>query len=381
MAAAKKATKKKPAAKKKVAAKKKAPAKKKAAAKKKAPAKKKAAAKKKAPAKKKAAAAKKKAPAKKKAAAKKKAPAKKKAAAKKKRLLLRRSQQPRRKRLLLRRSQQLRRKRLLLKRRQQLRKKPLLRRRQPKRRSRFSLRHVWEWQQIIKPASLPAFLLPMVLIANNTSGVCLHEFSARYPNVTPVLYHYPMSPYSEKLRLAMGLSGIAWASIQVSPQPREALWIRYWAAIVAFLCCKEAHIFIATRVWLLKRCITTIPRSLSLVRMTRPCVIGLSAKFSLPCSPSSRRSQCWFLARQLGLLGVLRFTRDRTHMMRNATLDVLTAEQARKAVQEFIAHLGVRLSASLYLSGKQPGYLDLCCYHPLWMACQIDRAWPHPGRR
>ena len=47
----------------------------------------------------------------------------------------------------------------------------------------------------------------------------LHESSARYPNVTPVLYHYPMSPYSEKLRLAMGLSGIAWASIQVSPQP------------------------------------------------------------------------------------------------------------------------------------------------------------------
>ena len=28
-----------------------------------------------------------------------------------------------------------------------------------------------------------------------------------------------MSPYSEKLRLAMGLSGIAWASIRVSPQP------------------------------------------------------------------------------------------------------------------------------------------------------------------
>ena len=47
----------------------------------------------------------------------------------------------------------------------------------------------------------------------------LYESSIRYPNVTLVLYHYPMSPYSEKLRLAMALRGIAWLSIQVSPQP------------------------------------------------------------------------------------------------------------------------------------------------------------------
>ena len=87
-----------------------------------------------------------------------------------------------------------------------------------------------------------------------------------------------------------------------------------------------------------------------------------------------------FLVRQMGVLGVGMFMRDRSQMMRDATLKVLTAERAREAVEEFIAHLDARLSSTPYLSGTAPSYLDLCCCHPLWMAGQIDRrvasAWP-----
>lgn len=32
-----------------------------------------------------------------------------------------------------------------------------------------------------------------------------------------ILHHYPMSPYSEKVRLALGLKGIAWRSVIISP--------------------------------------------------------------------------------------------------------------------------------------------------------------------
>ena len=39
----------------------------------------------------------------------------------------------------------------------------------------------------------------------------------------PILYHYPMSPYSEKLRVAMGASGISWQSVLVPEQPHRAL--------------------------------------------------------------------------------------------------------------------------------------------------------------
>ena len=199
--------------------------------------------------------------------------------------------------------------------------------------------------------------------------------------MTPVLYHYPMSPYSEKLRLAMGLSGIAWASIQVSPQPPRGTLDQILGGYRRIpVLQRGAHFYCDTRL------------AFEALHDDDPSVTQLGADdealrdwaereiFFAVFSVVSPITVLGFLARQLGLLGVVRFTRDRTHMMRNATLDVLTAEQARKAVQEFIAHLGVRLSASLYLSGKQPGYLDLCCYHPLWMACQIDRRvaspWP-----
>jgi len=39
-----------------------------------------------------------------------------------------------------------------------------------------------------------------------------------------ILHHYPMSPYSEKIRLALGLKGLAWRSVLISPvTPRPEL--------------------------------------------------------------------------------------------------------------------------------------------------------------
>ena len=35
-----------------------------------------------------------------------------------------------------------------------------------------------------------------------------------------ILHHYAMSPYSEKIRLALGLKRLAWRSVQISPVTR-----------------------------------------------------------------------------------------------------------------------------------------------------------------
>ena len=199
--------------------------------------------------------------------------------------------------------------------------------------------------------------------------------------MTPVLYHYPMSPYSEKLRLTMGLRGMAWSSLQVSPQPPRGALDQVLGGYRRIpVLQRGAHFYCDTRL------------AFEALHADDPSAAHLDADdealrdwaereiFFAVFSVVSRTKVLGFLAGQMGVLGVVKFMRDRTHMMRNATLDVLTAERARKAVGKFIAHLGVRLSASLYLSGTAPGYLDLCCYHPLWMACQIDRrvasTWP-----
>ena len=38
-----------------------------------------------------------------------------------------------------------------------------------------------------------------------------------------ILHHYPLSPYSEKIRLALGLKGVAWKSVEIpvwTPRPK-----------------------------------------------------------------------------------------------------------------------------------------------------------------
>lgn len=199
--------------------------------------------------------------------------------------------------------------------------------------------------------------------------------------MTPVLYHYPMSPHSEKLRLAMGLSGIAWSSIQVSPQPPRGTLDQVLGGYRRIpVLQRGVHFYCDTRL------------AFEALHEDDPSVTHLDADdetlrdwaereiFFAVFSIVSPIKVLGFLVRQMGILGVGRFMRDRSQMMRNATLKVLTAERAREAVGDFIAHLGARLSSTPYLSGAAPGYLDLCCCHPLWMARQIDRrvasAWP-----
>ena len=30
-----------------------------------------------------------------------------------------------------------------------------------------------------------------------------------------ILHHYPLSPYSEKIRVSLGLKGVAWKSVEI----------------------------------------------------------------------------------------------------------------------------------------------------------------------
>ncbi len=179
----------------------------------------------------------------------------------------------------------------------------------------------------------------------------------------------------------MGLRGMAWSSMQVSPQPPRGALDQVLGGYRRIPVLQRGkHFYCDTRL------------AFESLYDDDPSATRLDADdealrdwaereiFFAVFSIVSPIKVLGFLARQMGIFGVGRFMRDRTQMMRNATLDVLTAERARKAVQEFIAHLGVRLSSTPYLSGTAPAYLDLCCYHPLWMAHQIDRrvasAWP-----
>ena len=88
-----------------------------------------------------------------------------------------------------------------------------------------------------------------------------------------------------------------------------------------------------------------------------------------------------YLFGQLGLVGIARFIRDRSRMMRDATVTVkASAGGCCERSRNMFCILPRLLAARPFLSGPRPGYLDLCCYHPLWMALAVDQgaaaSWP-----
>src|SRR5215510_1635963 len=38
-----------------------------------------------------------------------------------------------------------------------------------------------------------------------------------------ILHHYPLSTFSEKLRVALGLKGLSWRSVEIAPAPPRPL--------------------------------------------------------------------------------------------------------------------------------------------------------------
>ena len=79
------------------------------------------------------------------------------------------------------------------------------------------------------------------------------------------------------------------------------------------------------------------------------------------------------LAQDLGLFGLFRFLKDRSDMMKGSTVEKLSQRAAARLVKDFVGQLNGLLKQDRFLGGAHAGYLDLCCYHPLWMASVINR--------
>ncbi len=60
-----------------------------------------------------------------------------------------------------------------------------------------------------------------------------------------ILHHYETSPYAEKVRLGLGLKGLAWASVEIPViMPKPDLTAQQ-EAIARHRCCRSARTSIA----------------------------------------------------------------------------------------------------------------------------------------
>lgn len=187
-----------------------------------------------------------------------------------------------------------------------------------------------------------------------------------------ILHHYPMSPFSEKIRLMCGYLDLEWQSV-MSPEspPRpivEPLAGGYRRIPVAQV---GADIFCDTRLICAELAAAGMRVELDPAAGDEASQV-LAAKFegevfwaavsSIPARRVLRR-----LFSDLSFLHAIRFLRDRVGVAKSAQTEIVPPKRAVGLFAEHLQSLEEMLTTGQhYLGGDSPAYLDFAAYHTLW---------------
>lgn len=184
------------------------------------------------------------------------------------------------------------------------------------------------------------------------------------------LHHYPMSPFSEKVRAMLGYAGLDWQSVTVRempPRPNlEALTGGYRKIPVAQA---GADGFCDTRA--IAREIGTLAGKPELALENtsdevQAFVRDVDLNVFLACIiGSSGPGMLIKLAKSTSIMNALRFLKDRISIGRTAKVAALTPKQARVKVREHLDRLEGMLEND-FLFGDTPCIADFSAYHGLW---------------
>ncbi|MEP5766655.1 MAG: glutathione S-transferase family protein [Halieaceae bacterium] len=187
-----------------------------------------------------------------------------------------------------------------------------------------------------------------------------------------ILHHYPMSPFSEKIRLMLGYTGINWQSTiapEMPPRPGvDPLAGGYRRIPVAQ---QGADIFCDTR--LISAEIATLAAMPALdPGHCDEAALGFDAALEgdvfWACVASiPARKILSQLFRKLGVRKAVRFIFDRAGMARAAKTRPMSPQQAAAVFERHLEQLEAQLSGSaLFLFGDSPSHTDFAAYHTLW---------------
>ncbi|MEM8561316.1 MAG: glutathione S-transferase family protein [Pseudomonadota bacterium] len=199
-----------------------------------------------------------------------------------------------------------------------------------------------------------------------------------------ILHHYPMSPFSEKIRLMFGFLDLQWQSV-VSPEspPRpivEPLAGGYRRIPVAQL---GADIFCDSRLICAELAAVSGKPQMGLDACGADCrqvadrfegQVFWAAVASVPARTLLRR-----LFGELSFLHAFRFVKDRMGVARHAKTALVSPKRAPSIFAEHLKTLDKMLSGDkLFIGGSSPCYLDFAAYHTLWFTVTVGDL-PMPG--
>lgn len=189
------------------------------------------------------------------------------------------------------------------------------------------------------------------------------------------LFHYALSPFSEKIRAMLGYSELSWLSVTVREMPPrpvlEALAGGYRKVPVAQ---RGADIFCDTRT--IASEIARLSGKPELALENQPEEVQAFVRKAdldifLACViAASDGRMLRRLIRETSLINTFRFLKDRINMGRKARVKAVRGAEAKRKVLDHIADLENRLSQD-FLFGPTPCIADFSAYHGLWFACDL----------
>lgn len=189
---------------------------------------------------------------------------------------------------------------------------------------------------------------------------------------TLILHHYEESPYAEKIRLMLGLTGLNWQSLlspQWPPRPNlDPLTGGYRRIPVAQI---NADIFCDTAIIAEEIARLSGQTELDPGNITEKALALMDqAESDVFFSAIAAVPPLKLLITSLKMLGpidMIRFIKDRNGMMRKGTQRVPGAPRAKKIMNDFYQALDAHLSTQKWIGGEQPNLADFAAYHPIWL--------------
>lgn len=190
-----------------------------------------------------------------------------------------------------------------------------------------------------------------------------------------ILHHYELSPFSEKIRLMFGYTGLSWQSLispEMPPRPNLDPLVGGYRRIPVGqtgadlfcdtqLICEEIALLAAMPELALDRANAEVVAYVENLDNT----VFWDCVLSVPVASALRQ-----LVRKIGLWRTLRFLKDRAAIGKNARMTAPSPKRAAQQFQRHLKELEARLQ-SRFLFGDTATIADFSAYHTLWFQCDV----------
>jgi len=190
-----------------------------------------------------------------------------------------------------------------------------------------------------------------------------------------ILYHYALSPFSEKMRAMLGYTGMSWESVTVREMPPRPhlnqLAGGYRRIPVAQI---GADIFCDSKTIAAEIARISGKAKLALEtcdQQVQEYANRADSEFFQACIGTAiGKNILKKLLKTLSLLDFGRFMWDRINMARRSSLQQVSGKRANAVVREYLEGMEKMLKGG-FLFGDQPNIADFSAYHGLWFIQEV----------